>query len=74
MPRATAQCGDVPARASFLQDEGIGGFLDTVVDKPVGALQPLDQREADRLPEMRVNLLLRGPVHESKRRDRRAVS
>jgi hypothetical protein len=68
-PDAEMRCG-----APFLRDEGIGGFLDTVVDKPVGALQPLDHLVTARLPEMRVDLLLRCPVHESKRRDRRAVS
>jgi hypothetical protein len=60
--------------AAFLRDEGIGSFLDTVVDNPVGVLQPLDRLVTDRLPEMRVDLLLRCPVHESKRRDRCAVS
>src|SRR5262249_22247406 len=52
----------------------IGGFLDTVVDKLVGALQPLDHLVTDRLPQLRVDLLLRGPVHESKCRGRGAVS
>src|SRR4029453_10305823 len=68
-PDAQMRCG-----ASFLRDEGIGSFLDTVVDKPVGPPQPLDHLVTDRLPEMRVNLLLRCPVHESKRRDRCVVS
>ena len=45
--------------APFLRDEGIGGFLDTVVDEPVGALQPLDDPATARLQEMRVDLLLR---------------
>src|SRR5712691_176387 len=68
-PDAEMRCG-----ASFLRDEGIGGFLDAVVDKPVGALQPLDHLVTDRLPEMRVDRLLRCPMHESKRRERSAVS
>src|SRR5437660_10857858 len=68
-PDAEMRCS-----ASFLRDEEIGSFLDTVVDKPVGTLQPLDHLVTDRLPEMRVDLLLRCPVHESKRRDRCAVS
>src|SRR5207247_4954937 len=68
-PDAEMRCS-----ASFLRDEEIGGFLDTVVDKSVTALQPLDHLVTDRLPEMRVDLLLRCPVHESKRRDRCAVS
>src|SRR5207302_9483053 len=40
--------------ASFLRDERLGGFLDPVVDKPVGALQPLDHLVTDRLPQMRM--------------------
>src|SRR5437899_5248651 len=48
-PDAEMRCG-----AFFLWDEGIGGFLDTVVDKPVGAPQPLDCLVTDRPPEMRV--------------------
>src|SRR5258705_13280216 len=68
-PDAEMRCG-----AFFLRDEGIGGFLDPVVDKPVGALRPLDCLVTDRRPEMRVDLLLRCPVHESKRRDCCAVS
>ena len=60
--------------ASFLRDQGIGGFLDTVVDKRVGGLQPLDHLVTDRLPEMRVDRLLRCPMHERKRRERGAVS
>src|SRR6266446_8226800 len=68
-PDAEMRCG-----AFFLRDEGIGGFLDTVVDEPVDAPQPLDCLVTDRPPEMRVDLLLRCPVHESKRRDCCAVS
>ena len=60
--------------ASVLRDQGIGGFLDPVVDKPVGALQPFDHLVTDRLPQLRVDLLLRGLVHESQRCDRGAVS
>src|SRR5207245_8244483 len=61
-PDAEMRCG-----ASFLRDEGIGGFLDPVVDKPVDALQPLDHLVTDRLPEMRVSLLLRCPMPDGRR-------
>src|SRR4029453_16158695 len=60
-PDAEMRCG-----SSFLRDEGIGGFLDTVVDKPVGALEPLDHLVTDRFPQMRVDRLLRGLLHEGK--------
>ena len=59
--------------ASFLRDQGIGGFLDTVVDKLVGALQPLDHLVTDRLPQIRVDRLLRCPANKSKGRDRGGV-
>ncbi len=68
-PDAEMRCG-----AFFLRKEGVGGFLDPIVDKPVGALQPLDCLVTDRPPEMRVDRLLRCPVHESKRRDCCSVS
>src|SRR5262249_37064416 len=68
-PDPEMRCG-----ALFLRDEGIGGFLDTIVDEPVAALQPLDHLVADRLPEMRVDVLLQCPTHESQRRDRCAMS
>src|SRR6266446_9890377 len=60
-PDAEMRCG-----VSFLRDEGIGSFLDTVVDKRVGALQPLDHLVTDRLPQIRVERLLRCPANKSK--------
>ena len=55
--------------ASVLRDQRIGGFLHPVVDEPVEARQALDQLESDRLPQSRVDLILRGPEHDRERRD-----
>ena len=55
--------------AQVFRDQRIGGLLHAVVDEPVGAVQPLDQLLTHRLPQSRVDLLLRGPENDRKRRD-----
>jgi hypothetical protein len=37
-------------RASFIRDQRVGGFLHSVVDKPVGSRLVLDQFLTDGLP------------------------
>ncbi|MNP47318.1 hypothetical protein D3C76_1413670 [compost metagenome] len=43
-----------------VRDQRISGFLDTVMNKLVGALLTLDQFLTDSLPKNLMNLLLRG--------------
>ena len=52
---------EVRLGAQLLRDQRIGGFLNAVVDEPVGAVEALDQFLADGLPQSRVDLLLRSP-------------
>ncbi len=60
--------------AQCFRDQRIDGFLDTVVDEPVGARQALDQLLTDGLPQSRVGLLRRGPEDDRKHRDLGDVS
>jgi hypothetical protein len=60
--------------AYSFRDQGIGCFLDAVVNKPIGTLQTRDEFEADSLPQIRVDLLLRSPTNDGKRLDLGAVS
>src|SRR6266852_2046133 len=39
------------------------------MDKPVNAFQTHNQLQTDRLPQIRVDILLRGPVNDRKYRD-----
>ena len=55
--------------AQCFRDQRIGGLLHPVVDEPVGAFQALDQLLTNRLPQRRVDLLLRGPENDRKHRD-----
>jgi hypothetical protein len=50
-------------------DQRIGGFPHPVVDKPVGAVQTLNQLLTDGLPQRRLDLLRRGPENDRKHRD-----
>ncbi len=50
-----------------LRDQRVGGFPDTVVHEPVGAIQALDEFQANRLPQVPVDLFLRCPAHERER-------
>ena len=54
--------------AQWFRDQRVRSFLDTVVHKSVAALQALDQLQANRLPQVRVDLLLGRSVHERERR------
>ena len=60
------------ARSCF-RDQRIGGFLNAIVDEPVGAFQALDQLQANGLPEIRMDLLRRFPEDDGKRPDCGAV-
>ena len=60
--------------AQLFRDQRIGGFLNAVVDEPVGARQALDQFLTNGLPQSRVDLLLRSPEDDRKHRDLGDVS
>ena len=51
------------------RDQRIGGFLNPVVNKPVGAVQPLNQILTDGLPQRRLELLRRGSENDRQQRD-----
>src|SRR6266850_2595615 len=53
---------EVCVGARPFRDERVSSFLDAVVHEPVGVIQALDQLQADRLPQVRVDLFLRGPA------------
>src|SRR5437016_13116151 len=53
--------------ARRLRDQRVGGLPDTVVHKSVAAIQALDQLQANRLPQVRVDLLLGRSAHERER-------
>ncbi len=54
--------------AQRFRDQQVRSFLDTVVHETVSALEALDQLQADRLPQVRVDLLLGRSAHERERR------
>jgi hypothetical protein len=58
--------------ARRFRNERVNSLLNAVVHEPVGAVQALDQLEADRLPQVRVELFLR--CSERERRDVAAVA
>src|SRR6266446_6464131 len=53
--------------ARRFRDQRVSSFPNAVVYEPVGAVQALDQLQANRLPEVRVDLFLRRPAHECER-------
>jgi len=53
--------------ARRFRNERVSGFLDAVVQEPVAAVQALDQLEANRLPQVRVELLFRRSAHQRER-------
>ena len=59
---------------SSVRPQRIGGLLHAVVHEPVGAIETLDQLKTSRLPQIRVDLLFRYPVHERECRDLGAVA
>src|SRR5258708_36344054 len=52
--------------AQICRYQYVGGFLDAVMDKSVTVFQTRNQLQTDRLPQIRVDLLLRGPVNDRK--------
>ena len=54
------------AGLSSVRLQRIGGLLNAIMHELVGAIETLDQFETSRFPQIRVNLLLRCPVHESR--------
>ena len=54
--------------AQWFRDQRVRSLLDSVVHKTVGALQALDQLQANRLPQLRVDLLVGRSAHERERR------
>jgi hypothetical protein len=55
--------------ALLLRDQRIGGLLNAIVDKLVGARQALNQLLTDGLPQSRVDLLRRGSENDRKHGD-----
>ena len=62
------------SRLVFVRPQPIGGLLNAIMHELVGAIDTLDQLKTNRLPQIRVDLLLRCPVHERERRDLGAVA
>ena len=60
---------EVGRGALRVRDQRIRGLLHPVVNKFVGMLLARDQLDSDRLPNSRVDLILRGPEHGRERRD-----
>src|SRR5262249_57399479 len=58
----------------LLRDQRIGRFLDPVVPEPVRAVGTLDQLLAHRLPEIAVDLLVGGALHQREGRRRSGVA
>ncbi len=67
MRREQSPDPQVRVGARPFRDERVSSFLDAVVHESVGAIQALDQLQADRLPQVRVDLFLWRPAHESER-------
>jgi len=63
-PRAVSRFVRARRRATF-RDQRVGSFPNAVVYEPVGAVQALDQLQANRLPQVRVDLFLRRPAHDA---------
>ena len=55
--------------AQVCRDQRIGGFLNPVMDELVGAFQAQDQLLPNRLPQIRMDRLLRCAADQAKRRD-----
>jgi hypothetical protein len=58
----------------FLRDQGIGGFLDTVVEEPIGIFRTKDQPCSHRFPKLAVHLLLGVLVNHPQHGELRAVA
>jgi hypothetical protein len=63
------QSADLQVRvgAQWFRDQRVRSFLDTVMHEPEGAVQPLDELQANRLPQVRADLVLRRSAHECER-------
>ncbi|HYT20531.1 MAG TPA: hypothetical protein VEW05_09915 [Candidatus Polarisedimenticolia bacterium] len=60
--------------AQFLRDQRIGGFLDTVMEKPIGIFRAEDESCPDRVPKLAVHVLLRVLVDYHQDGELRAVA
>src|SRR6516162_4081894 len=60
--------------APCLRDQGIGRFLNAVVDKLIRTLQKHNKLKTQSLPQIRVELIFRCPVNDRKRGDLGTVS
>src|SRR5215469_14204541 len=58
----------------FLRDQGIGGFLDTVVEKLVGIFRTKDQPWSHRFPKLVMHLLLGVLVNDAQHGEPYAVA
>ena len=48
---------EMSLRAQFFRDQGIGGFLDTVVEEPIGIFRAEDEACSYRFPKLVVHFL-----------------
>ncbi len=67
MSREHSPDSQVRVGARRLRDQRVGGLPDAVVHEPVGVIQALDEFQANRLPQVPVDLFLRCPAHERER-------